>query len=410
MHPLKRFMPLLGALALILATGAAAAPPPGPPILVGLDADMSSGSARSGEAIRRGALLAVEDVNRRGGVLGRPLQLVVRDHRGNPARGKDNMREFSRMKDLSAVVGGLHTPVALAELDMIHENRIIYLVPWAAGTPVVENGFHPNYVFRVSVRDEAAGGFLVGKALEMGYRKPALLLERTGWGRSNERSMKKALKAAGSAPATVQWFHWGCRGVSRQLEAARKKGADVILLVANAPEGVAVVKSMADLPESARLPIISHWGITGGDFYAGAGKSRAFVDLVFLQTYSFLDPPFPEKAELFFSRYRERFPEAETPRDIFAPVGTAHAWDLVHLLARAIEEAGTVDGPAVRDALEGLKEHSGLVRRYRPPFAPGRHDALTAADYRLARYDDRGVIVPLSGGTARNGEHEGGRR
>lgn len=83
------------------------------PVMVGLDADMSSSSAQAGEAIRRGALLAIEEINASGGVLGRPLELVVRDHRGNPARGLDNMLEFADMPGLLAVIGGLHTPVAL---------------------------------------------------------------------------------------------------------------------------------------------------------------------------------------------------------------------------------------------------------------------------------------------------------
>ena len=99
-------------------------------LIIGLDADMSSGSAKSGEAIRRGVQLAIDQINKQGGLLERPLKLVVRDHRGNPDRGVDNIREFSEMPNLLAVVGGIHTPVALEELPLIHENKIVYLSPW----------------------------------------------------------------------------------------------------------------------------------------------------------------------------------------------------------------------------------------------------------------------------------------
>jgi branched-chain amino acid transport system substrate-binding protein len=365
------------------------------PILVGLDADMSSGSARSGEAIRRGIVLAMDDINGRGGVLGRPLALVVRDHRGNPARGLDNMAAFAGMKDLVAVVGGLHTPVAMAELEFIHKNHIIYLDPWAAGTRIVENGYRPNYVFRVSVRDEYAGGFLIGKALDAGHEKIALLLEQTGWGRSNERSMTEALKARGLEPATVQWFHWGSTDLTQQIQSIRDSGADVILLVANAPEGVAAVTAVAKLPRKERLPIISHWGITGGDFFEKAIQSLQQVDLVFLQTFSPLDPPFPQRARQVFDAYGKKFPECPTAEDIFAPAGTAHAWDLIHLLALAVEKAGSTHRPAVRTALEHLDTYAGLVRTYAPPFTPERHDALSVENFRLARYNGRGVIVPI---------------
>ena len=68
------------------------------PIFVGLNADMSSGSAQAGEAIKRGLLIAIKEINDNGGVLGRPLELKVFDHRGNPARGKRNMINFTGKK------------------------------------------------------------------------------------------------------------------------------------------------------------------------------------------------------------------------------------------------------------------------------------------------------------------------
>ncbi len=364
-------------------------------IIIGLDADMSSGSAESGEAIRRGALLAIDEINKNGGVLGKPLELVVRDHRGNPARGIDNIEEFAQMEDLVAVIGGLHTPVAMAELETIHRRRIIYLDPWAAGTPVIENGYNPNYAFRVSVRDEYAGGFLVGEAIRLGYQHLGLLLEQTAWGRSNHQAMALALQARGLEPADVQWFHWGSKEFTDQINTLHSAGADVVILVANAPEGIVVVQSMAALPEARRLPIISHWGITGGDFFQQTREHLAHVDLVFLHTFSFIAPPFPDRAQRVVEAYGQTFPEAQSSKDIFSPAGTAHAYDLVHLLRLAIEKAGTIDRAAVRAALEDLGEYQGLVRNYNPPFTPENHDALNADDFRIARYDEHGVIVPI---------------
>ncbi len=95
-----------------------------------------------------------------------------------------------------------------------------------------------------------------------------------------------------------------------------------------------------------------------------------------------------------FEAYRHTFPETQSPTDIFSPVGTAHAYDLIHLLRLAIEKAGTIDRAAVRDALENLAEYQGLVRNYHPPFTPENHDALTTDDFRIARYDEHGSIMP----------------
>ncbi|WP_167730178.1 ABC transporter substrate-binding protein [Terasakiella sp. SH-1] len=356
---------------------------------------MSSGSARSGIAIQRGIEIALEEINSKGGVLGRPLQLLVKDHHGNPARGADNIDDFAKIDDLVAVVGGLHTPVALYELKNIHVHKMIYLSPWAAGTPVVENGYRPNYVFRLSVRDEYAGGFLVEKALARGFKRIALALENTGWGRSNERAMKAALEAKGIRPVALSWFHWGTATAADALNDVMKSKPEAILLVANAPEGMAIVEAMAARPEHERIPILSHWGITGGTFFDAAKQAIAKTDLTFLQTYSFIDRQKESKAQHVINAYLQRYRDVKDVRSIFAPVGTAHAYDLTHLLARAIEKAGSTDRPSIRTALESLPTYHGLVRVYNPPFSDQKHDALDVGDFNLSQFAPDGAIEHL---------------
>lgn len=365
------------------------------PILIGLDADMSSGSARAGEAIKRGMEIAVDEINGRGGVLGRKLDIVVKDHRGNPARGVDNLEEFAKMENLVAVMGGLHTPVAMHELKTIHAKRLPFLVPWAAGTPVVANGFDPNFVFRVSVRDEYAGGFLVNYALERGFRKIGLALEKTGWGRSNEKAMKSALMKADLSPVSTGWFHWGTQDMEGALGDVLSAKPDVILLVANAPEGLSIVRKMASLPKELRVPIISHWGITGGKFFEQSKDILKEVDLVFLQTYSFFKPTDPDSAKKLMEHYGKKYGVEASPESIFAPTGTAHAYDLIHLLAKAIAKTGNADRKSIRDALVSLQIHNGLVRKYSDPFANGNHDALSDEDFSIAKFGDAGSIFPI---------------
>ncbi|WP_282608370.1 ABC transporter substrate-binding protein [Pelagibius sp. Alg239-R121] len=364
------------------------------PIIVGMDADMSSGASVSGEAIKRGAQIAIDEINARGGVLGSQLELRVLDHRGNPARGKDNIEELGETEGVVAVVGGIHTPVALAELDIIHQNELIYLGAWAAGTPVVDNGRDPNYVFRVSVRDQFAGEFLLLAAVDRGHASPCLLLEETGWGRSSERAFKTAAKKHATGIVDIQWFKWGVSNLSEHLRLFKERGCDVVMLVANPREGAVAIRSMLSLDKSQRLPIVSHWGITGGDFSAAVGQDFSEIDLVFLQTYSFINPTHPERAAQVIESYLTRHDDVSTVEEIAAPVGTAHAYDLIHLLAMALETAGTTDRAKVREALENLPEYNGLIRDYAPAFTPERHDALDASDFSLARFAPNGAIVP----------------
>ena len=84
------------------------------------------------------------------------------------------------------------------------------------------------------------------------------------------------------------------------------------------------------------------------------------------------------------------------PEDVIAPVGTANAYDGLHLVALAIEQAGSTDGPAIREALENLKtEYRGLIKDYKRPFTPDQHDALTDEDYIMVVWKG-GKIVPVA--------------
>lgn len=81
--------------------------------------------------------------------------------------------------------------------------------------------------------------------------------------------------------------------------------------------------------------------------------------------------------------------------DIESPVGVAHAYDLTHILAQAIDLAGTIERKAVREALETVENYNGLVRYFRQPFSPTNHEALGPEDVFMARYHRDGSIRPI---------------
>ena len=362
-------------------------------LLIGLNADLSSGSARAGLAIKRGILLAIDEINQRGGVLGKKLVLRIRDHKAIPSIGINQIRAFSQMPNLVAVMSGIHSTVVLSELDVIHESKIPFLIPWAAATALTENGREPNYVFRVSIKDRYAGPFLVDYATR-NYQKIALLLENSAWGRGNHESMSQALSNKGLQPMAVEWFNRGEQPTeyTNKLVHIQQAGAEAILLVANPVEGINIVNALANF--SKKLPIIAHWGITSGDFWEQTRDNLQKVDLAVLQTFSFFDVSSAKTQEVI-QKYLSRF-GGEGPGDIFSPVGTVHAYDLTHLLALAIEQAGSADPAAIREALEHLPAYTGLIKTYNPAFTPQEHDALTPANYQMARYDIHGWIVPIS--------------
>ena len=362
-----------------------------PPVKLGLAAAVSGGSAASGEAIRRGLTIAIEEINARGGVLGgRKLELVVRDDEGNPQKGVTIARELVEREKVAAVFGGLHTTVALAQVPVWHELKTPYVGAWAAGTNITRNGQKPNYVFRVSANDDEVDKYLVRYATEQLRRgKPGFLLENTAWGQSNEAGLtkwfgEKSMKAVG-----VEKFNWNDPDMSPQLLRLKSGGADHIVLVANAPEGAQVVKSRAKIGWD--VPIVSHWGISGGRFAELTGELSDGV--VFVQTYSFFGKQ-NARGEHVLRALKEKF-GVKGPEEVTAPVGNANAYDALHLVALAIDQAKSTEGSKVRDALEDLKaDHAGLIKTYKRPFTADQHDALTETDYIMVVWKG-GKIVPV---------------
>src|SRR5207245_9769391 len=90
-----------------------------PPVVVALVAPMSGGSALSGEAIKRGLTVAIDEINAKGGGLGgRKYELVIRDEEGNPGKGVTAARDVIGREKAGGVVGRIHSPVDLGLLPL----------------------------------------------------------------------------------------------------------------------------------------------------------------------------------------------------------------------------------------------------------------------------------------------------
>lgn len=376
---------------LAVCAGASAAPPP---VRIGLDAEFGLDNSTSAQAVELGLRTAIGEINRAGGVLkGRPLELVTRDHRSLPARGIRNIEEFARMPDLVAVFGGRFSPVIIEELPTLKSTRTLFMAAWSSADMIIDNGMQPNYVYRLSLRDSLAMPKLLETARKRGLRQVGLLLTNTSWGRSNLAAAEKFVAASQDIRIVhTAWYNWRDQTLVARYQALRKAGAQAIVLVANDDEAAVLVREVAALPKGERLPILSHWGVTGGEFTRQAGPALHEVDFSVIQTFSFFDAD--RKRLAHFMRNLALVSPIRKIEDIDGPVGVAHAYDLMHILAKAIDLAGSTERKKVRDALEKVRRHEGLIKTYAPPFTPARHEALGPRELLIARYRKDGVLVP----------------
>ena len=377
------------------------------PLRLYLDADQT-GTVESTLSIEQGILTALSEVDNQ--IAGRPVELVKLNHQGNSAHSRQHLEQYLQDDNALAVFSGLHSPPLLANLTFINQNHILTLVPWAAAGPITRYAGGDNWVFRLSIDDSKAGYVITNYAIKKReFKVPHLLLERTGWGKANHKVMSKALKNLGYAKPRVTWFNWNIpQGKARAiLRTIGHSNADVLLFVGNAPEGKTFAKAMLQLPEAQRLPIASHWGITGGDFPKVIDTAmREKLDLSFIQTcFSFFNIDNNSFAQQVLNQAGQLFPELKTAYDVHAPTGFIHAYDLTRLLIAAIEQTELTgnmkqDRAAIRVALENLqKPVTGLLKIYNKPFTVfsksnlDAHEALNIQDFTMGYYGKQGEII-----------------
>lgn len=366
----------------------------GQTIKLGIDAEFGIPGSSSAQAIQLGAQVAINEINAAGGVLGRNLEIVLKDNRGVPARALNNLQNLAADSSVVAIMCGKFSPVVIALLPEIHRLQIPYLVPWAAADTITDNDYLPNFVFRLSLRDDWAMQKMLQHASNIGAREVGLLLANSEWGRSNLRAAQ-GISNVNFYPKIVahEWFNWGDESLLFQYQKLLADGAQAIILVANEREGGILLNEMAALPPSQRLPVVAHWGITAGQFFIMAVDALKTVHVDVVQTFSFLQDGTSSSKRLLAGTMR--MSGNRDPRKIASPVGVAHAYDLVHLLARAIRQAGSTDREKIRHALESLGPYSGATGNLKRPFTPQRHDALNIDMVFMARFGPDGALEPL---------------
>ncbi len=359
------------------------------PIKIGLVTALSGQSALAGEAITRGMQVAIDEINAKGGLLGgRKLELVRRDDEANPAKGVVAARELIFREKVAVVFGGLDTPVSMAIVPLMNQEKVPFMGPWAAGTGITKNGANPNFAFRVSAVDEIVDvGMLAYAQKTFKTQKPGLILVNNPWGESNEKGLKAAMAAKNVTPAGVEKFEGNDVDMVPQLTRLKAAGADTLFMVGNVGPSAQVVKSLERM--GWKVPVVSHWGPAGGRFTELAGAMAK--DVHFVQTYSFFGKQTPV-GERVIKALMAKYPNVKGPGDISPAVGVANAYDAMHLTALAIQAAGSTNGDAIRQGYYKIEKHEGLIKTYVKPFSADVHDAVQSTDYVWAQFIDNRIV------------------
>lgn len=362
---------VLGAVALAAsATFALAAEP----IKIGVDGPFTGGSSSMGVSMRDGVRMATDEINKAGGVLGRQLLLVERDDEAKNERGVQIAQELINKEKVVAVVGYINTGVSLASHRFFQEAKIPVMNNVATGSLVTHqfDDQPENYVFRNAAHDSIQAPMIVEEAVtRRGFTKVAILADSTNYGQLGRADLEKALELKGIKAVATEKFNIKDVDMTPQLLKAKEAGAQAILTYAIGPELAQIANGMTKL--GWKVPMIGSWTLSMANFIdnAGPGGEGARMPQTFIQ-----EPTTP-KRQSFIINYLKTFNPKNARID--SPVSAAQGYDSVYLLAAAIKQAGSTDGPKIKAALEDLKAPvDGVVTTYNKPFTAKDHEAITA--------------------------------
>ena len=360
---------------------------------IGASWEMTGPLANNGGMLRVAVETALEEINAAGGVLGKPLKLVIYDDVGEPARAVDNGRRIGERDNCVIMMGGGRTPNAIALREPLAEMGLPWIGPISAGTTVIEHQNGQNeWMFRVSMKDRWVGGYLVDQARQRSQNgKIAFVYEGTAWGQGALPDVEAAARRANITLAGKETFNIGDQDMSAQMIRLRDAGVDTVILWAVDRESANMLRSMDRIGYKPK--IVSAWGLTTA-FATAVGPLAEGVMVAGTFNWNGTLPP---RAAQVFANMQKKFPgQIRTTADLQVPSGMANAYDAVYIIAEALKLAGAYDRTKLRDAMFRVNT-TGIVADYRPAFIRGnqeRMDAILPEAYKMQAFHN-GVLMPI---------------
>lgn len=318
------------------------------PIKIGQYGAFTGKEAAFGVSSRKGVILAFEEANAAGGLLGRKLDLIAEDNQSKAGESATIAKKFVSRDKVVAVIGG-NVSVNSLEAAPILQNAKIPMVAISSTNPrVTEMG---NYIFRVCFIDPFQGAVLSKFALTTLHAKRAAIITSVNnpYSVGISKVFREKFTAGGGEIVIEQRHSEGDKDFRAQLTAIKAAGVEVIFHSGNYTEGALICLQARQL------------GFTGPLFGGDAWEAPQLIEIggkavegTYYSTHASPESTAPEVRN-FVAKYRARW-NGETP-DSIAALG----YDAALLLFDAIKRAGTTDRAKLRDAIATTRDFSGVT-------------------------------------------------
>ncbi len=338
--PFRRSSLLLAAAAALATTQARAAEP----IKIGVVTPLTGTYAPIGAQVKMGLELAVKEINAAGGVLGRPLELIVEDEEANPSVATQKAEKLLQVSKVDFLTGTVNSASTLAVGQLGERNNRLVSTTVSYSDAITGDKCSPN-VFRVNAR---AGQQAAALADWLTRAKPGAKIFYLGpdyeMGRNTVAAFKAAAEAKGMKSAGELFAPLGTKDYTPFFGQIRAARPDVLYTAVAGNDTVRLLTGLQEYGLGKHLLIVGSSGtLTSQNMQAVGSAADGFVTGV---GYSpDLDTPENRK---FISAFKAAM---KVDPDLFA----VDSYGLVYFYKDAVEKAKSTDTDKVREAMRGLK-------------------------------------------------------
>lgn len=320
----------------------------------------------------------VEELNAKGGVAGKQIELILKDTAGNPDKAVSFAKQLIEENNVFAIIGPSTSGESLQIKELCDKNKTI-LISCAAAEKIVDPV--AKYVFNTPQKDRHAVARIFGVMKNLGINRIGVIAANTGFGKAGKEQIEKLAPQAGIQIAISEVYDKDATDLSGVLTKVKGKNVQAVVNWSIEPIQAIVAKNMKQI--GLDIPLFQSHGFGNVKYAQAAGK--AGEGIIFpagrLLIAEQLPANHPQRTLLleYKKAYESRFKE-----DVSTFGG--HAYDAILLLTKAIEKVGAVDKDKVRDAMEtmtGLVGTAGIFN-----YSPTNHNGLDENAFEILTVKD----------------------
>lgn len=318
----------------------------GEALKIGMLAPFTGDLSDFGPAFWNAAMLAVEEINSAGGVLGQPVELVRADDGTSPQQGVEEARRLVEVERVSAIIGAAASGVTLPVAEEVTGPSGIVQISPASTSPALTDANDNDFLFRTTISDAAQGVVLAQLAQEQGFQTACTMYTNNAYGQGLSEAFAREFERLGGQ-VLAQVPH-------------EQEQASYAAELATCTEGNPDVLAAISYPESARVYLreaVEQGLVENFLFVDGTKSEEQFADLgwdVFEGMWGTAPGALDtEVGDAFDARYEEAYgrrPELPFLRE---------SYDAVYVIALAAQKAGSTDPAAIRDAIREIANPPG---------------------------------------------------